>query len=289
MTDETAIGTTGLPWTRAEVDLAVASYMDMLRRELRGERYSKAGVVRDLGALLPARSRGSIELKLQNISAVLDEEGWDWIDGYKPRPHYQRDLRTAVVEAMAIGRRIGEALVDYRSSAMVAPQRRSLATDDVRVSPPAPSGMHGRARTSVALTGSPLSALREFQQRALGVAGEEWVCDLERQQLLRAGRPDLASLVRWVARLDGDGAGYDIRSFDGAGAERLIEVKTTNLGPWTPFYITRWEIEVSHRRPDAYALYRVHGFSRDPRLYVLEGDIAQRARLEPKVFLGLPL
>jgi hypothetical protein len=33
----------------------------------------------------------------------------------------------------------------------------------------------------------------------------------------------------------------------------------------------------------------VHGFARDPRLYILEGDVEERARLEPTVFLGIPL
>ena len=113
--------------------------------------------------------------------------------------------------------------------------------------------------------------------------------DLEREGLHRSGRDDLAGNVRWVAREDGDGAGYDIRSFRPDGTDRLIEVKTTNLGARTPFFITRWEIEVSRRNPDHYSLCRVHGFVRDPRIYVLDGSVEERARLEPKVFLGLPL
>jgi hypothetical protein len=112
--------------------------------------------------------------------------------------------------------------------------------------------------------------------------------DLEREQLSRDGRPDLADLVRWVAREDGDGAGYDILSFSDSGNQRLIEVKTTNYGPLTPFHITRWEVEVSQTNPESYSLYRVHGFARDPRLYVLDGAMDEAARLEPSVFLGLP-
>jgi hypothetical protein len=91
--------------------------------------------------------------------------------------------------------------------------------------------------------------------------------------------------VRWR----GDGLGYDVESFRPDGSEHVIEVKTTNLGERTPFYITRWEIDVSRERADHYSLYRVHGFARDPRIYVLHGSIEDHARLEPKVFLGLPL
>ena len=43
------------------------------------------------------RSHGSVELKHQNISAVLIEMGMPYISGYKPRVNYQRSLLPAVV------------------------------------------------------------------------------------------------------------------------------------------------------------------------------------------------
>jgi hypothetical protein len=48
-----------------------------------------------------------------------------------------------------------------------------------------------------------------------------------------------------MAAEDGDGAGYDILSFDPSGKERLIEVKTTNGAAKTPFFLTRNEHETS--------------------------------------------
>jgi hypothetical protein len=275
-------------WTALENDVVVAGYLEMLRRELRGESYSKAEEVRRLEVLLPARTKGSIERKLQNVSAVLDEDGLDWIDGYKPLPHYQAALRTAVAAAFGPGHRIGEALAEYGTTPVAAPQRRRLATEDVLVAGPSGAGP-GRRASTVRLTGSPSSALRDFRTRALGQAGEEWVISLEREQLSRLHRADLADKIRWVSRDDGDGAGYDVRSYWPDGRERLIEVKTTNLGPRTPFYITRWEIEVSRTHAESYSLFRVHGFARDPRIYVLDGSVEMRARLEPRVYLGIPL
>ena len=69
--------------------------------------------------------------------------------------------------------------------------------------------------------------------------------------------------------------------------------------PWTQFEIeatvgayldiTRWEVEGSGRRPEAYSLYRVHGFTRDPRIHVLDGSVEDNARLDPSVFLGIPI
>ena len=283
-----ADGVKGEPWTRHEIDVAVAGYLDMLRAEVRGERYFKVEAVRRLQAMLPARSSTSIERKLQNISAVRDESGLVWIDGYKPLSHYQHGLREAVLSANGADHRIGEVLATYEATSLVAPQARRLATDDVLVAAPSAGERRGK-RSSVALSGGQIPALRDFQTRQLGAAGEEWVIDLEREGLKRAGRPDLAGRVSWVSREVGDGAGYDIGSFRLNGEERLIEVKTTNLGPKTPFYITRWEIEVSRENRGSYSLYRVHGFARDPRIYVLDGSIEELARLEPKIFLGLPL
>ena len=67
----------------------------------------------------------------------------------------------------------------------------------------------------------------------------------------------------------GDCAGYDIRSFDHTGAERLIEVKATRGGPTTPLYLTRTEREVSQERPDHWRLYRLHDLSAAPVLFIL--------------------
>src|SRR5437588_12589149 len=65
---------------------------------------------------------------------------------------------------------------------------------------------------------------RDHRNRVLGNAGEGFVVDLERRQLTEAARPDLARKVRWISAEDGDGAGYDVLSFNQAGNERLIEV-----------------------------------------------------------------
>ena len=258
----------------------------MLARELRGERYSKTDFIHMLQRQLPARSTGAVERKLQNVSAALEESGLDWIDGYKPLSHYQGDLRDAVLDTFRSGGRIAEALAEYETSTLVAPQPKPLATIDVLV--PVPGARSRRAASTVSLTGSPHSAMRDFRAARLGRAGEAWVLDLEREGLRREGRDDLASKVSWVSRDQGVGAGYDIASFWPDERERLIEVKTTNLGARTPFYITRWEIETSRRRAASYSLFRVHGFARDPRIYVLDGSIEERARLEPTVFLGIP-
>jgi hypothetical protein len=87
-----------------------------------------------------------------------------------------------------------------------------------------------------------------------------------------------------VSREDGDGLGYDIRSYDPAGAERWIEVKTTRGGSTTPFYLTRNENEVAKERPDAFRLYRLHDFSQRPGLFTLTPPLEAVLQLEPLTF-----
>jgi hypothetical protein len=85
----------GTDWTADEVAVLLGSYFLMLADELAGRPYSKKehflGVMKLIG-----RTKGSVEFKHQNVSAVLDEIGLPWIQGYKPRDHYQDSLADAV-------------------------------------------------------------------------------------------------------------------------------------------------------------------------------------------------
>ena len=94
-------------------------------------------------------------------------------------------------------------------------------------------------------------------------------------------RADLAKKIRWVSEEDGDGAGYDILSFDAKGKERLLEVKTTVGSDTTPFYITRNELSFSSERPEAFRLCRVFDFSRQPRMFELVPPLENLVYLSP--------
>jgi len=113
-------------------------------------------------------------------------------------------------------------------------------------------------------------AARDHRNRALGQWGEEHVLRHEYAYLRAHDRPDLARKIEWTSQEHGDGAGYDIRSFDPAGRERLIEVKATRGGPATDFFLTRTEREVSTERPDAWRLYRLHDLAAAPALFQLK-------------------
>jgi len=113
------------------------------------------------------------------------------------------------------------------------------------------------------------AAGRDARNRALGRAGEKSVFANEHAMLTAVGRDDLARKVRWVSEEDGDGAGYDIASFECDGCVRLIEVKTTNGWERTPFHITRNELAVAKERQADWCLFRLWNFSRVPKAFEL--------------------
>src|SRR4051812_25375197 len=82
---------------------------------------------------------------------------------------------------------------------------------------------------------------RDLRNRSLGRADEEFVLEIEKRMLEKSQRPDLLRKIRWVSQDEGDGAGYDMLSFEPDGRERLIEVKTTNGAARTPFFLSENE------------------------------------------------
>jgi hypothetical protein len=65
------------------------------------------------------------------------------------------------------------------------------------------------------LAGGPVLTPKARPQIERDRFGEEWVIDFERRRLHdEERRPELAKRVEWIANTLGDGAGYDIASFN---------------------------------------------------------------------------
>lgn len=247
----------------------------MLGDDIAGRQYIKSHHNAALGTEI-GRSHGSIELKHQNISAVLDELGLPWIFGYKPMRNYQIALFAAIDRFLSNHK-------DVTSGYIPRPA--------LRLREPAPT-IFSAAPTHEESTVRPreLERLirkfdpveRDFRNRQLGRAGEEFVLEIECKRLVAEERSDLAKRIRWVSDEDGDGAGFDILSFDRSGAEKLIEVKTTNGAARTPFFLTRTEHGVAQERIDSWELYRVHHFAQNPQIFTVKPPLEKVFRLDPE-------
>lgn len=274
MADQSKLGT---EWSDDELDLIVADYFAMLQAELAGETYVKrhrsAALMQRIG-----RTHRSVEFKHMNISAVLAELGLPTIKGYKPKANYQNAIFDAIDRYLSAHRAVlapSPPLIAAVAEAQAIWEEPPPAPDFTR--PPRPERLARLVRKF-----DPVE--RDFRNRALGEAGEQRVFELECARLMAAERADLARKVRWVSKEDGDGAGYDIRSYHPTGAERLIEVKTTCGGATTPFFITRNEKGLADERPEAFRLYRIYEFSRAPRLFTLAPPLEQSVILDAETW-----
>ncbi len=272
-------------WTRDEVEVIVGDYFEMLHKELMGEQYSKTAHRQRLAPQLNNRSDGSIEFKHANISAVLVGFGLPYIDGYKPRGNYQQLLEQGVLEFLSVRPDFFPGLAN---SPVINPARAVVTNQSFSTlldAPPERLEASARLWTPNARIVKVDFVRRDAENRRLGRLGEEFVVDLERRRLHdEARRPDLAKKVEWTADVKGDGAGYDITSFDEDGSPRYIEVKTTGLGKAFPFYVSSNELHCSEALRDDFHLYRVFRFSREPGLFILTGALSHTCALDPVQF-----
>jgi len=273
MPDDAKAGTN---WQDDELDAIVADYFAMLAADLSGRPYIKSRHGKALMAKI-GRSHRSVEFKHQNISAVLDELGMPWIPGYKPKKNYQNAIFDAIDRYLTKNPRALEPAL-AAPSAIPSPDQIFVACPTVLT---ADRRIPERLRRLVRKF-DPVE--RDLRNRSLGRAGEEFVVDLERRLLIGASRSDLARKVRWVAEEDGDGAGYDVMSFDITGRERLLEVKTTNGSARTPFFLTQNECALARERPEDWRIYRVHLFAKDSRIFTIAPPLEEAVRLRPEVF-----
>ena len=269
----------GREWTDRENDLIVAAYMKMLREEILGIPYVKAETRRWLQEET-GRSKGSVEYKLQNISAILQLIGEPWIEGYKPAYNFQRALMAAVQRWLRSNsdwifstvwpkphQEEGEVFTPLNNLIGELAEGETIWIDPAPTLSNAP--LPPEAEKARELTRKVDLAAKDARNHKLGEAGERLVLMHEKAVLREAGRADLADRVRWVSHEDGDGAGYDIASFTREGSPRLIEVKTTAGWRYAPFYLTRNELEVSRKRQDEWVLMRLYDFPREKHAFEL--------------------
>lgn len=261
----------------------------MLTLELRGQDYNKAERNRELQKLLPARSRSSIEFKHANISAVMIEMGYPYVDGYKPRSNFQ-GLLQEVVERRVYAR---PELATTVARLIEQPVVKPTGIDNILsilVDPPAPEKKKEAVyekRSGPRVMPKQNYLEQEAHNQSLGRAGEELVMEFEEKRLWHAGRKDLAGNIDHVSA-KGDGHGFDILSFETDGRERLVEVKTTRFGAMNPFFATSNEVAVSEKRSDEYYVYRLFDFSKKPRLFQLNGSMRSTCTLEAVQFRAIP-
>ncbi|KAD3515011.1 DUF3883 domain-containing protein [Arthrobacter yangruifuii] len=276
------LGETGKSWSDAEIALTIEAYFRMLRSELEGEPYNKRAANRKLQEQI-GRSPGAIEFKHSNISHVLREMGSLYIEGYKPRSNVQEALRNAVQAERQSNDDLDSLMLKVIDAPEIGPTDYVLAEETAPVIEVSEKVFQGH---SVGRIDFPRV---EAMKRALGLAGEESTVEFEQLRLHAAGRKDLAKKVQHVSLSEGDGLGYDIRSFNTDGSSRFIEVKTTRRSKEWPFFVSRNELRFSREEPTNYYLYRLFQFGKPKQaFYTLRGSLEESCVLRPYDYSAVP-
>jgi Domain of unknown function (DUF3883) len=269
----------GSDWSAEEVELCVSNYFKHLELELTGRTFNKAQLYRNL-AQKTGRTPSSIEFKFQNISAVLDAMSREWMKGLAPLANYQELLADKVSQhiesldsvpllnsAPLNNTGLAEAAAFYFEPPPELRRRERLLPDFIE---------------RLVKKFDPVA--RDLKNRAVGEAGEEFVFNFEKRYLNLIGRKDLSDNVRWVAKDDGDGAGYDILSFTDRGDKKFVEVKTTVGGSRSPFFVSRNEYNFCKSSDENYRLVRLFDFRKGVRGFELKGQLEKYVKLSTETF-----
>lgn len=292
MEHQPAIGLSkkGSDWTSEELDAVVAEYFHLLSILPGAPRGTLANRKRLLDAKID-RGEGSIDFKLGNITHVATQLGLPPLKGFKAAPKAQDAIYPAIDRYITNNPQVmsDERFLPQWNTAPAASTAApgfidmpSIFVDEAPPPPGAPRTPRPAGLERLVRKFDPVA--RDFRNRSLGKAGEALIVDFERRRLEMLDRRDLASKVRWVAQEDGDGAGYDIHSYDRQGNDRLIEVKTTQGARSTPFFVTRNELSLAHERPEHFRLYRLYEVAQAPRLFKLKPPLEEAVTLETETW-----
>lgn len=270
-------------WSEAEVLAIVEDYFSMLALELEDIPYNKTQHRRVLSQLLNNRSDGSIEMKHMNISAIMNELGMPAISGYKPYGNYQKNiLPDAVLDRLAANPDLTAMVHEDVNSVIQVPSVENILT--LLEKPPT---LDKSFKKEIVKEPSINYSVRtnylelEAANKSLGDAGEQFAINFERARLISLGKESLADKIEHVAETQGDGAGFDVLSFEANGSDRFIEVKTTKYGKFSPFFVSANKLRFSENNHDNYHLYRAFQFRDDPRLFSLPGSVKKNFILSP--------
>lgn len=111
---------------------------------------------------------------------------------------------------------------------------------------------------------------RKFKR--IGDRGEQIVLRAEKQFLKKNGRKDLAKLVDQISERD-DSAGYDIKSYELNGTEKLIEVKSTlqKIGN-SNIFLSANELQVAENKENYYFYIIYEVGSKRPKIWKVKSS-----------------
>lgn len=167
-------------------------------------------------------------------------------------PKWMRNVRN-VLQSKKIN---GEIAWDRNGKYMI-PSSSIIVSDDSIVS-------YKQSKPSHKISEETFRIIQENREK-IGLAGENWVVDYEKSELVNNGFNGLSKEVKRVSSTN-IAAGYDVLSYEFAGSEKFIEVKTTALSK-AEFFLSSNELEIAKEFKHRYWIYFVSEIFGTPKLH----------------------
>jgi hypothetical protein len=237
------------------------------------------------------KSSKSIRYKLQHISSILVNSDLPYIEEFKPIPRAEIDLidfnETYNLKKILTEKFNDKSFISFLDS--IANNQNFISEFDkqVEIEKQPQQDIFEEdnlpQQKSIKIRPKINYVEREIRNSKLGEEGEKWVLEFEEQKLKNLGLTDLANEIVWASKNVGDGLGYDIISFNSQREKIYIEVKTTCLGKFSAFYLTKKELEVSVEINN-YKIYRVFDFDKETKIYIVEDNLINQLDLTPTTY-----
>lgn len=86
-------------WSKEELEASVRVYREMLDMQKTGEKFVKKTIYRELSNRF-GRKAGAFERRMQNISAIYQESGLEWVAGLKPQKNIGSVIKPQLIEML---------------------------------------------------------------------------------------------------------------------------------------------------------------------------------------------
>jgi hypothetical protein len=103
------------------------------------------------------------------------------------------------------------------------------------------------------------------KKKSIGDEGELIVFNYEIGKLIKYDLIELIPSIEHTSLIHGDGAGFDIKSFNEKGDSIYIEVKSTEGPLNNPIYFSKNELDMMKQLGESYFLYRVHNLNSESK------------------------
>jgi 5-methylcytosine-specific restriction enzyme A len=143
----------GSDWSEAELEASVDAYLKMLKWETEGTKYVKSKINSELrDGPLRARTKGSVEFRMQNISAVMQELGITWIKGYKPAANVgeqvKANIKQVILRRDEVSKEASKPSADFEEYERRSQALRKLKTKTPRSKPQGQSNPKSKTSSS---------------------------------------------------------------------------------------------------------------------------------------------